>query len=241
MSRAPSSAGASCCHNDGMAEDAPRQALLVQERSRRTYQALADAARELWWERGFDDVRVSEICERAGVSKGSFYFYFPRKEDLLVELALASLDTVHERVLEQLAKGDEPKTVLRSTMVRISETAEAIPRHIVKRMNEETMRSMNRWEAVRGEHATFFDIFGAIFHAANQRGDLAGSYSSAEVGAMLSWAVVQAQHFWASGRAGEAELSWLLLRRAELLWNGASMPSVPSPRFRSSGPPSARA
>jgi TetR/AcrR family transcriptional regulator, transcriptional repressor for nem operon len=49
---------------------------------------LIDAAGELWHTRSYADVGVSEICEHAGVQKGSFYHFFASKRDL----ALAVID-----------------------------------------------------------------------------------------------------------------------------------------------------
>jgi TetR/AcrR family transcriptional regulator, transcriptional repressor for nem operon len=49
---------------------------------------LIDAAGELWHARSFADVGVSEICEHAGVRKGSFYHFFSSKQ----ELGLAVID-----------------------------------------------------------------------------------------------------------------------------------------------------
>ncbi len=49
---------------------------------------LIDAAGELWHTRSYADVGVSEICDHAGVQKGSFYHFFSSKRDL----ALAVID-----------------------------------------------------------------------------------------------------------------------------------------------------
>lgn len=57
---------------------------------------LMQAAGELWHTRSYGDVGVSEICDRAGVQKGSFYHFFPSKRDL----ALAVIDETWRRVGE---------------------------------------------------------------------------------------------------------------------------------------------
>ena len=49
---------------------------------------LISSAGELWHARSYADVGVSEICEAAGVQKGSFYHFFASKRDL----ALAVID-----------------------------------------------------------------------------------------------------------------------------------------------------
>lgn len=54
---------------------------------------LIEAAITLLWRHGYAAVSVDQLCEAAGVKKGSFYHFFPGKE----ELALASLETHWER------------------------------------------------------------------------------------------------------------------------------------------------
>ena len=49
-------------------------------------QQLVDAAAELFAEHGYAKTRISDICARAGVAKGLFYWYFPTKLDLFAEL-----------------------------------------------------------------------------------------------------------------------------------------------------------
>ncbi len=53
-----------------------------------TRQRLLDSARDLLHSRSYGHVGVKEICDMAGVQKGSFYHFFPSKQ----ELVLAVLD-----------------------------------------------------------------------------------------------------------------------------------------------------
>lgn len=47
---------------------------------------LIEAAAELFAERGYDETRIVDIVERAGVAKGLFYWYFENKEALFRDL-----------------------------------------------------------------------------------------------------------------------------------------------------------
>jgi AcrR family transcriptional regulator len=47
---------------------------------------LLRAAEELFALHGYAATRISDICARAGVAKGLFYWYFPTKESLFAEL-----------------------------------------------------------------------------------------------------------------------------------------------------------
>lgn len=48
---------------------------------------LLDSARALFFSKGYEATTISDIMERAGVSKGGFYHHFAGKEDLLEALA----------------------------------------------------------------------------------------------------------------------------------------------------------
>jgi TetR/AcrR family transcriptional repressor of nem operon len=50
-----------------------------------TREKLLTAAIELIWASSFGAISVDQICEHAGVKKGSFYHFFPSKEDLALE------------------------------------------------------------------------------------------------------------------------------------------------------------
>ena len=47
---------------------------------------LAETALRLWATRGFDATSVESIAREAGISKGTFYLYFPTKQALLEEV-----------------------------------------------------------------------------------------------------------------------------------------------------------
>ena len=54
----------------------------MTESTSETRERLIQAARELIFKRGYANVGVQELCERASVKKGSFYHFFPSKRDL---------------------------------------------------------------------------------------------------------------------------------------------------------------
>jgi TetR/AcrR family transcriptional repressor of nem operon len=71
-----------------------------------TRQHILDTAAVLFHTQSYSDVGVATICARAGVSKGSFFHFFPSKRDL----ALAVMDQFRERIHETLiAKAFSPK------------------------------------------------------------------------------------------------------------------------------------
>ena len=83
------------------ADHGQRRAALKQERSRATQRSLVHAAIALWRANGYAGTTVADICRAAGVSKSLFYFYFPRKEDVLSELGVLSTQGAY-RVAHEL-------------------------------------------------------------------------------------------------------------------------------------------
>ncbi len=63
-----------------------REAGGLRERKKRLMrQQLSDTATQMFLERGFDAVRVSEIAEACGVSEKTVFNYFPTKESLILD------------------------------------------------------------------------------------------------------------------------------------------------------------
>jgi AcrR family transcriptional regulator len=52
---------------------------------------LLDAALELFVEKGFASTRAEEVAQRAGVSKGTLYLYYPSKEELFKAVIVRNL------------------------------------------------------------------------------------------------------------------------------------------------------
>src|SRR5277367_3312607 len=70
-------------------------------------QRLMDAAHELIWGYSYGAVTIEAICERAGVKKGSFYYFFDSKSDLAVSAIMAWWDK-RRTVVENLFRPEVP-------------------------------------------------------------------------------------------------------------------------------------
>ena len=83
-----------------------------QQRSQETYEAILDAAAQLFERLGYAAATTNKIAERAGVSIGSLYQYFPNKDALLYALGERHVRDLSVR-LEALfgALRDSPPTL----------------------------------------------------------------------------------------------------------------------------------
>jgi AcrR family transcriptional regulator len=74
---------------------------------------LARAGRQVLLERGAVGIRVKDIAERAGLAPSSVLYYYPRIEELLMEVSRDAIDRYAERRSQQVKRLDEPARQLR--------------------------------------------------------------------------------------------------------------------------------
>jgi AcrR family transcriptional regulator len=85
------------------------QVLGLRERKKqRTRQLIADTARQLFAERGFEAVPVTEIARVAEVSEATVFNYFPTKEDLLY----SRLEVFEQELLSSIREREAGESVL---------------------------------------------------------------------------------------------------------------------------------
>ena len=77
-----------------MGVPAPESSRALTSKGRQTRQAIEQAARKLFAERGFHGTTLADITSAAGKSPAVFYRYFADKEDLLAALAESFLHDV---------------------------------------------------------------------------------------------------------------------------------------------------
>lgn len=75
-----------------------------QRRKEARPQELLDAALALFVEKGFAATRTDEVAQRAGVSKGTLYLYYPSKEELFKAVVRQSLSHLIAEGLEVAAQ-----------------------------------------------------------------------------------------------------------------------------------------
>lgn len=73
-----------------------------------TKDRLIEVATRLIWEKSYSTVSVDKICKEAGVNKGSFYYFFPSKENLALETLDFLWSTGKEKVFEPSFSTDLP-------------------------------------------------------------------------------------------------------------------------------------
>jgi len=99
---------------------------------------VLDAALELFIEKGFALTRVEDIAEKAGISKGSIYQYFPSKQALIEGLVKRAISPMAANAIAMITgfEGD-PRTLITLVLYMIAARFEdgqllAIPKLIMR-------------------------------------------------------------------------------------------------------------
>lgn len=105
----------------------PRSSLLAarkhptQDRSRATVDAILEATAQLLGDEPPEALTVARIAERAGVSVGTLYQYFPNKDALFTRLTMDFHESVRERLREvvEAERSAEVEDVVRSVLAEV--------------------------------------------------------------------------------------------------------------------------
>jgi AcrR family transcriptional regulator len=101
----------------------------TQERSRDTVQVILQAAAHVFSELGYAGGTTNRIAERAGVSVGSLYQYFPNKNAILVKLARSHIDEARRLVGGILADAKESNLPLERLLRSLTGAMVSLHRH----------------------------------------------------------------------------------------------------------------
>ena len=77
---------------------------------------IFEAGRELFQQKGFKDINVSDITKKAGVGVGTFYNYFESKEQLFLEIFIDENSRVKRAIVSSLNLNDAPAKITREYM-----------------------------------------------------------------------------------------------------------------------------
>jgi len=204
----------------------PRLSSLQQDRSRQTRKKLVRAANRLWRTKGFNETTVSDICAAAGVAKGTFYFYFPHKEDLLLELGYATAERVAEEVPSEPGTPETTEELLRAAVSGIARRVGRNPVQLVEHTIIELSRSIDRLTEAGSTRQDFRTTFTRIFRRGQERGEVASGHDPAELAAVLGAVIFQGLLLWSQGELDGRSLEDALWRRTLLVLHGAADAAV---------------
>jgi AcrR family transcriptional regulator len=109
-----------------LAGESRMPASTMGRRALRTSTLIQDKARDVFLQKGYHGTKIEDIADAAGVSRASFYTYFPSKRDVLLALgaeAYKAMDELLNQMKEQADAGaaDLVEQVVRSYMAILDE------------------------------------------------------------------------------------------------------------------------
>lgn len=197
------------------------RAKLAQGRSRETRRRIVKTALSLWTSRGFDqgfvETTVDEIADCAGVSRATVYYYFPRKEDILKELAWVTADEIYESALRAMMNGRTIDQTLDELVGLLGAKVSRTSRAAIGRMLslQKDAPDVQR-DGAAGGLSRAFSV--AVAHA-QEHGELPRSVSAVDVAEVLSSICMGGIQKWVI--MGDFDLVETLRRRVALVLAGA--------------------
>lgn len=100
----------------------PARATTASQRARR--RRILNAAVALAGQGGYDAVQMREVADLAGVALGTLYRYFPSKVHLLAAAMVRQLEALHDQLLSEEPKGDDPGQRVLAVIYRLIDALE---------------------------------------------------------------------------------------------------------------------
>jgi AcrR family transcriptional regulator len=204
-----------------VADQGQRRASFQQARSHETKRSLVQAALALWRAHGYARTTVADICRAAGVSKALFYFYFPRKEDVLFEVGVLSTDTAHHAAKEMLGKPYEVEAVIAAVLTSLENTMRgSSPELIIEAILEGYRQALAGHDHLERTSV----IFAEVFERAQQDGKLPAHVDVHHLANVAQSLVSEGARHWAAGAYGDRSFAEVVARDVTALVAGYSTP-----------------
>ncbi|MCX2930017.1 TetR/AcrR family transcriptional regulator [Mycobacterium sp. CVI_P3] len=104
-----------------------KPATRTERQRERTRRQLLDAGRTLIAAKGVPGLRIQEITEQADIALGSFYNYFPSKEEFLEAIITESLSDLASATISNVDDATDPAEVVALANLRVIRLAYAEP------------------------------------------------------------------------------------------------------------------
>jgi AcrR family transcriptional regulator len=199
-----------------------RRAGLTQERSRDTRRRLVRAAMSLWTQRGFEtgveDTTIDEIVQAAGVTKGTFYFHFARKEEILLELGFQTANSLANEARRCIAAERDVDDSLRRIIGSLVRSVRNTSPLAVGRAMAEFHRPHRPGAKPPESLLSFADALEMLFVRAQEQGEVTDQVKPSEMAQIVEALFVDSLMEWAQGR--QKQLNASLQRRTGIVLAG---------------------
>jgi AcrR family transcriptional regulator len=165
--------------------------MTTQQRGEETRTRILDASLEAFARYGYDATGVAEICRRAGVTKGGFYYHFPSKQAVFLELLERWLVGIDAQLEEsRLGATTVPEELVRMTaMVRhvFQEADGKLP--LFLEFLTKAGRSPVVWQATVVPFRKYHAFFAQMFEAGMAEGSMRSVDPQVAARILISFAI----------------------------------------------------
>jgi AcrR family transcriptional regulator len=193
--------------NDTQAAILVRRAKLGRRELKKeaTRQEILTAAADLFRTKGYEATSVDDIAAAADVAKGTFYYHFQAKEDLVMALQEAELKTATERAKKRITGGEPVMKILFDFLSDSAHWTEAnsdLARAMFKQKFE-TMTRRDHHQQGPASHGPpkfikqyFFDTITELLSAAQKAGEIRRDVEAVELARVIIPIVMSSRMHW---------------------------------------------
>jgi AcrR family transcriptional regulator len=149
-----------------------RPSLRARQRAERECLILKEAERMLA-EQGYDGLILDLLAERVGISKGTIYQHFAKKEDLFGEIILRGLERVDAQLTAHLAERDQPATTrLAAILTSLINSHPAWMSAVAVPQKHDLASALAHHAGLRDAFERFLEKLSALIEQGQERGEL---------------------------------------------------------------------
>lgn len=171
-----------------------------EEKREATRQDILAAAGILFMKKGYDATSVDDIADAANVAKGTLYYHFKSKDEVLLGLSIGYLKRLNETVDMRLEKGESPVDVLvdsLKTLARETQLYKDLSRHFFLAWFSQMRDQIDC--SYESDPSSLPNIISKIIRAAQEKGEIDSGYDARDLGALISGLSQHAQVTWIAG------------------------------------------
>jgi AcrR family transcriptional regulator len=152
-------------------------------------EAILHATRRLLERKRYDELTVADILAEAGVARGSFYFYFEGKADVLADLVRRAIGQGHEVAETWHGHGSAPVSIEAATRQSIADGARVwrAEAPVLRAIVQNWQSSPRLYEIWRSMMDSFTTATEARIVADRESGASPGGPDPGDLAAALTW------------------------------------------------------
>lgn len=176
----------------------------------------------LWRTNGYANTTVVDICKAAGVSKALFYFYFPRKEDVLFEVGVLSTRSAQRAIGALLNKPYRLADVIVAALAAMERSMLRNPPELIIETVLEGYRYEHRILAAGPAARLDADMFRELFERAQADGQLRAHVDISHLTYLAQTLVSEGARHWAAGAFEPRSFAEVVAADIVMLIDGAN-------------------